>query len=120
MSQSDSDNNNKSRTKTSVITSATGATAAASHAGGDVLKPKQRSHAASATASGSESSIPEEVPSTEDKKKVRPKANYVEFKINKILSLKKKIILWQVCNVFNSKNFSVQLIVSNEHDCEND
>ena len=64
MSQSDSDNN-KSRSKTSVITSATGATGAtgpASH------KPRQRSQAAS----GSESSIPEEVPSasSEEKKKV--------------------------------------------------
>ncbi|RUS88461.1 hypothetical protein EGW08_003798 [Elysia chlorotica] len=61
MSQSDSDNNGgRSRTKTSVITSATGATAD---------KHKSRSHVANTAASGSESSIPEEVPSAEDKKK---------------------------------------------------
>ncbi|GFN76393.1 centrosome-associated protein 350 [Plakobranchus ocellatus] len=67
MSQSDTENN-KSRSKTSAITSATGATAAAS--GGDARKAKPRTQTAT-TASGSESSIPEEVPSasSEEKKK---------------------------------------------------
>ncbi|GFR60073.1 centrosome-associated protein 350 [Elysia marginata] len=63
VSQSESDNI-KSRTKTSVIKTATAATATAPS-----RSAKQRSHA---TASGSESSIPEEVPSasSEEKKKM--------------------------------------------------